>query len=171
MFATALRHRIAARHRFAVTIVGVAVALGPLAACSPTDTPTSPSASPSQVASPAVTSAAQLDGSYAATSSSEGDPPVAIIEGSPVALTFEGGHLSVGTGCNTGHGTVLLTNGRLSVPDLGITRMSCDQELMAQEFWVTDMLAKAQVEVDDAGLTLRWGTDLTSWLTFSRVQD
>lgn len=117
-----------------------------------------------------MTSLSQLSGTYQATVTSPGAPPAAVVDGSPVGLVFDGGQVSVSTGCNGGHGTVALADDHLSVSDLATTRKACAPELMAQEQWVTQMLADAQVEVDDAGLTLRWGPDRAYWLTFTPAQ-
>lgn len=117
-----------------------------------------------------MTSSSQLVGSYLATVTGPGAPPTAVVDGSPIGLVFDGEQVSVSTGCNSGHGTVTVTGDQLSVPELATTRKACAPELMAQEQWVIQMLLDAQVELDDAGLTLRWGPDHAYWLTFTKAQ-
>lgn len=158
------------RRRFTTTLAGAAVAVTLLTACAATtSTPASPQASTTLDGTTAMIASTQFDGIYSATVSSDGAPPVAIVDGAPVGLTIQGDKITVSTGCNGGNGTVTVSEGHLSVPNLATTRKACSPELMAQEQWVIQMLTDAEVEVTDAGLTLRWGPAQSHWLTFIRA--
>lgn len=84
--------------------------------------------------------------------------PSPVVEGSSVALTFEGTSLRATTGCNTLTGTVRVVDSSLVVDGLGGTEMGCEPALMRQEEWVAEMLrARPRLELSGPMLSLLWG--------------
>jgi heat shock protein HslJ len=59
------------------------------------------------------------------------------IEGSEVTAVFEGGRVSGSAGCNTYEGAYEVVpaayNSLMTISDLAVTEMACDEEIMAQE--------------------------------------
>jgi heat shock protein HslJ len=91
--------------------------------------------------------------------------PSAVVQGSSVALTFDGSSLRATTGCNTLTGTVRVVDSTLVVEGLGGTDMGCPPALVRQEEWVAQMLqARPRLELSGPMLSLLWGQ---RWLGLS----
>jgi heat shock protein HslJ len=111
----------------------------------------------------AVRGVADLSGTWTAVN--DVGAPSAVVEGSAVALAFDGTALRVMTGCNTLTGTVRVVNSTLVVDGLGGTEMGCEPALMRQEEWVAQMLrARPRLELSGPTLSLLWGDH---WLGLS----
>jgi heat shock protein HslJ len=111
----------------------------------------------------AVRDVADLRGTWTAVNDVGAPSPV--VEGSTVALTFEGTSLRATTGCNTLTGTVRVVDSSLVVDGLGGTEMGCEPALMRQEEWVAEMLrARPRLELSGPMLSLLWGD---RWLGLS----
>lgn len=103
----------------------------------------------------AVRDVADLRGAWTAVNDVGAPSPV--VEGSTVALTFEGTSLRATTGCNTLTGTVRVVDSSLVVDGLGGTEMGCEPALMRQEEWVAQMLrARPRLELSGPTLSLLW---------------
>jgi heat shock protein HslJ len=103
----------------------------------------------------AVRNVADLRGTWTAVNDVRA--PSAVVEGSTVALAFEGTALRVTTGCNTLTGAVRVVNSTLVVDGLGGTEMGCEPALMRQEEWVAEMLrARPRLELSGPMLSLLW---------------
>ncbi|MDF2092721.1 META domain-containing protein [Knoellia sp. 3-2P3] len=83
--------------------------------------------------------------------------PAAAVQGSRVALTFEGTSLRATTGCNALTGSVRVVDSTLVVDDLGATDMGCEPTLMRQQEWIAEMLqARPRLELSGPTLSLLW---------------
>ncbi len=111
----------------------------------------------------AVRSVADLRGTWTAVN--DVGAPSSVVQGSSVALTFDGTSLRATTGCNTLTGTVRVVDSTLVVDGLGGTEMGCKPALMGQEEWVGEMLqARPRLELSGPTLSLLWGEH---WLGLS----
>lgn len=78
--------------------------------------------------------------------------------GVTAALTFSEGRVEVEAGCNTGGGTVAVTDASLEFGPIGLTKMACAPDVMAVERVVTSTLAGSATYRTEAGtLTLDAG--------------
>ena len=115
-----------------------------------------------------VTSVDELAGRWAAVNATRAPAALA----APVVLTFDGGRVSVQTGCNTGGGTVSVEDSRLVLGGRGLalTEMACLEEGRAgQEAWVVSMLeARPRLERSGPYLYLHWGEGERYWLGLER---
>ena len=86
----------------------------------------------------------------------------ALVVGSRVRLSFEGGRVVANGGCNTMSGPYTIVAGRLAARDLATTEMACDPALMAQDAWLAELLGGAEITLAGDTLTLaRGGVRLT----------
>jgi heat shock protein HslJ len=141
----------------------LAVATVVLAACAAgggASTPaasTDPSTGASQGGTPATTEA--LSGRTFLSTGIEG---AALADGSQVRLTFEATRIGGSAGCNQMSGEYEVVDGALKVGMLAMTEMACEEQLMAQDTWLSGFLDGATATLDDTTLTLaKDGTTLT----------
>lgn len=88
-----------------------------------------------------------------------------LVPGSAVTAHFGEGMVSIDAGCNSLGGIFVFDGKTLTVPQLRSTRMACNDELMAQDRWITELLEGGAVAAqDDDTLTLS-GEDVTVVLT------
>jgi heat shock protein HslJ len=78
-----------------------------------------------------------------------------------ITLRFEGDTLSAVAGCNTMSGGYTVEGDVLRVGALAQTRMACDEDLMAQDAWIVELLTGSpKATLADDVLTL--ATDATT---------
>ena len=78
-----------------------------------------------------------------------------LVEGTSIVLTFKKDSVSVNAGCNTMNGSAKIENGDLVVGDLASTLMLCEDDLDAQDRWISAFLTDApSIELDGEELTL-----------------
>ena len=84
-----------------------------------------------------------------------------------LTIHFEDGRIAVEGGCNNLMGAYELDGDRLTAGPLASTMMACPDPLMAQDTWITELLATGTtVSLDDDGATLTLTTeDVTVTLT------
>jgi heat shock protein HslJ len=84
------------------------------------------------------------------------------VEGTTVRIEFEDGSMAVSAGCNTQFGPYDVTDGVLMwTGPAASSMMACDEELTAQDAWLTDLFTTgADAALDATTLTLESG-DLT----------
>lgn len=87
---------------------------------------------------------------YLATDSTGFD----LVEGSTASITFEDGHISLNTGCNTASGTATWSGSTLKTGEYAITEMGCEADLMTQEEIFMELLTSGP-EVTRDGDTVR----------------
>lgn len=136
------------------------VALVAIAACGTDDDAGAPVPDPEPpptTAPPTTVPAPELDGREFVSTSVEG---YQLVDGSTIRLSFDDGSLSANAGCNTIFGAYRITDGTLGVDQLGTTEMACETDLMAQDRWLTDILAlEPRLELEGNTLTLRGVAD------------
>ena len=82
-----------------------------------------------------------------------------------LTIHFEDGRIAVQGGCNNLMGPYELDGDRLTAGPLASTMMACPDPLMAQDTWITDLLAGGvSVSLDGTTLTLS-ADDVTATLT------
>lgn len=102
-----------------------------------------------------VRGVADLQGAWTAVN--DVGAPSAVVQGSSVALTFDGTSLRATTGCNALTGSVRVVESTLVVDDLGVTDMGCEPALMRQQEWVGEMLqARPRLELSGPTLSMLW---------------
>ena len=103
--------------------------------------------------SPAPTGSGQpgLDGRAFLSTALEGR---ALVAGSRVRLSFSGGRISGGAGCNILGGPYVVEDGILIARDLWMTEMACQEPLMAQDAWLAGLLDGATLALAGDTLTL-----------------
>jgi heat shock protein HslJ len=134
------------------------VAVGALVvgSCGDDDAETDGSASASTIA------ADSLEGLTFVSTAVEGET---LVDGTEISLTFDAGTVVANAGCNTLRGGFEIDGDSLVVEELAQTQMACEEELQAQDLWVSELLrARPTIEVADEDLTL--GSDLVS-VTFT----
>lgn len=95
---------------------------------------------------------AQLDGRRFESTAITGRDLVA---GSTVTIGFDDTRVSIDAGCNGMGGTARWDGDVLSVRDLGMTDMACEQPLMDQDAWMADwIVGGVRVAVLGDGITL-----------------
>jgi heat shock protein HslJ len=77
-----------------------------------------------------------------------------LVPGSVVRLSFEDGRLGAAGGCNSMGGSYAIDGGRLSVGQLAMTEMACEQALMDQDQWLAALLDGAEITLAGDTLTL-----------------
>jgi heat shock protein HslJ len=78
----------------------------------------------------------------------------ALVAGSRVRLTFDGGSIGASAACNSMGGPYAVDGGVLRAPQLATTEMACDPALMAQDQWLASLLDGAAITLDGDTLTL-----------------
>lgn len=131
-----------------------------VAACS-----TAGGASPPGSSSPPV--ALDLDGRTFLSTSVAGHT---LVPDTMVRLQFEDGRLGAGAGCNQMSGAYTIADGRLSLGQMAMTAMGCEQSLMDQDTWLESFLGGATVRVEGDTLTLANG-EVTMTLKDREVAD
>jgi heat shock protein HslJ len=92
---------------------------------------------------------------YVVTAVTEAGRPRDLVDGTEVRVRFDGDRVVLTAGCNTMGGNYRLTGTRLTVHDLAMTDMGCDQARMDQDTWLAGLFA-GPVELatgDHAALT------------------
>jgi heat shock protein HslJ len=110
---------------------------------------------------------AGLDGRTFLSTGVTGHP---LVPGSTVRLQFEAGRVGGGAGCNQISGPYTIVDGRLTIGQVAMTAMGCEQPLMDQDSWLVSFLGGAKVALDGDTLTLANG-DVTMTLTDRKVAD
>lgn len=64
-----------------------------------------------------------------------------LVPGSTLTLSFEDGNVGANAGCNHMGGTPVWDGEMLTLPEMFMTEMACEQPLMDQERWLADLLA------------------------------
>jgi heat shock protein HslJ len=78
-----------------------------------------------------------------------------LVPGSELRITFQDGSLSANAGCNTMGGGYSFDGATLQVEAMAMTEMACDEELMAQDTFVIELLTGGPtVELDGDVLTI-----------------
>jgi heat shock protein HslJ len=78
-----------------------------------------------------------------------------LVDGSTITLQFVDGRVAIDAGCNSMNGPVTLTDGHLEVGDIMSTMMGCEEALMAQDQWISELLtAGPTASIEGATLTL-----------------
>jgi heat shock protein HslJ len=144
-------------HRIHPALVpGLVILALAIAACGGDDSDATPVTDPEPppTAPPTTTAPSpELDGREFLSDSVDGYD---LVDGTVIRLSFDDGGLSANAGCNTLFGGYTVTEGALQAPMLGTTEMACENDLMAQDRWLTDILAlEPRVELDGDTLTLR----------------
>lgn len=81
----------------------------------------------------------------------------ALVAGSAVRLSFQGGQIGASGGCNSMSGPYAIDGDLLVVRQLATTEMACEQLLMDQDRWLADLLDGATIAL--AGDTLALTND------------
>ncbi len=95
-----------------------------------------------------------------------------LVAGSTIRLEFaDDGQVWAGAGCNSMSGAARWNGPQLTVADLGMTEMGCEQPLMDQDSWLSGLLTSGlRAALDDDVLTLS-GDDVRITLADRRVVD
>jgi heat shock protein HslJ len=93
-----------------------------------------------------------------------------LVPGSTVRLQFEAGRVGAGTGCNQVSGPYTIVDGKLTLGQVAMTAMGCEQPLMDQDSWLVSFLGGAKVTLAGDTLTLANG-DVTMTLADRKVAD
>lgn len=102
------------------------------------------------------TSGASLAGTWKATAAS----PQVLVPGVDVTLTFADGRVMGKAGCNAFGGDYTVSNGRLTIPQLGTTLMYCGGAVGDQENWIMQLLgASPTISVAGDTMVLSDGTN------------
>ena len=132
-------------------VAGVLCALL-VAGCSAGAATSAPTAQPSAGASPGQgTDSTRLDGRTFLSTSIDGR---ALVPGSRVRLSFDGGGIGASAGCNSMGGPYAVADGKLVVGQLAMTEMACDPALMSQDTWLAGFLDGASVSLAGDALGL-----------------
>ena len=86
------------------------------------------------------------------------DPDRQLVSGSSLTMTFSADSLSANAGCNTLHGAASVQDDELVASQLASTMMACEEDLMAQDTWLSDFLTSTPtIEHSDGDLWLSQG--------------
>jgi heat shock protein HslJ len=132
-------------------VLGACAGGGGAASPAPSGSPPgSPDASPP--GSPDATSGRQgLEGRTFLSVASAGR---ALVAGSRVRISFQGGQIAASGGCNSMSGPYAIDGDRLLVRQLGSTEMACERALMDQDDWLAGFLDGATLALAGDTLTL-----------------
>ncbi|MFH0750353.1 MAG: META domain-containing protein [Chloroflexota bacterium] len=123
-----------------------------LGACTGAGGTATPAPSSFPLGSPDETPGRQgLDGRTFLSTGSDGR---ALVAGSRVRLSFQGGQIGANGGCNSMSGPYAIDRDRLVVRQLATTEMACEQLLMDQDRWLADLLDGAIIALAGDTLTL-----------------
>lgn len=111
-----------------------------------------------------VKTLSQIVGSYTAVNTAQS--PKALVKGSVLTMQVKADSIIVRAGCNTMSGPASATDSHLVADALAMTEMGCAPELMAQDAWLADYLAKSP-RIDWSGpyVSLVWED---GWLGFDK---
>lgn len=131
-----------------------------LGACTGSGGAASPTPSDSPPGSPENTPGRHgLEGRTFLATASDGR---ALVAGSRVRVSFQGGQIGASGGCNAMSGPYAIDGDRLVVRQLGGTEMACERALMDQDDWLAGFLDGATLALAGDTLTLaRDGVRLT----------
>ncbi len=93
---------------------------------------------------------------FVAVAATVAGQPKALVDGAEVRLGFDAGQLNGSGGCNSLRGSYRLDSDHLTVGELAMTAMACDDAaLMGQDAWLSDLLAAGPtVSLDGSMLVL-----------------
>lgn len=80
-----------------------------------------------------------------------------LVAGTRVTLMFRDATLTANAGCNTMGGEYHLAGTTLSLGQLAMTEMGCEQDRTAQDAWLAALLPGATVQIGETSLTLTKG--------------
>ncbi len=136
-------------------------ALG-LAACGSDEAVSDTSTASTAASGSSGAGSVELDGSTFESTAVDGHELVA---GSVITLGFADGSLSANAGCNSMVGAYTIDGDVLQASTLASTLMACDEALMAQDTWLSELLtAGPTVALDGDTLTVT-GADATITMT------
>ncbi|WP_317496392.1 META domain-containing protein [Haloechinothrix sp. LS1_15] len=101
------------------------------------------------------------DRAYESTEVTRDGEPHELVPGTKIQLRFDHGEVGAHAGCNQLTGQAELRDDRLVIPDIGGTMMACEDELMAQEEWVSEFLTSEPVMSLDGETLVLEGDDTT----------
>ncbi|MEW5992150.1 MAG: META domain-containing protein [Chloroflexota bacterium] len=149
-----MNHRPRLTHLLVLAAFVVAACSGAAASGSP-GASGSPSTSPSPAGPTPVGTAPQgLDGRTFLSTDIDGR---ALLPGSQVRISFQGGQISASGGCNSMSGPYSIDADHLVARSLATTEMACAPPVMAQDTWLADLLDGAAIDLDGTTLTLSKG--------------
>jgi heat shock protein HslJ len=91
----------------------------------------------------------------------QADTVASVPRGVTATLVFQDGRVDASTGCNTGRGTAIVANGRISFGPVTLTKMACTTWAGAVETQMVKVLAGDQpYTIDGDSLTVGGGTGL-----------
>ncbi len=123
-----------------------------VSACTGAGGAASPTPTSSPPGSPGNTPGRQgLEGRTFLATASDGR---ALVAGSRVRLSFQGGQIGANGGCNSMSGPYAIDGDRLVVRQLATTEMACGKLLMDQDRWLADLLDGATIALAGDTLTL-----------------
>jgi heat shock protein HslJ len=93
-----------------------------------------------------------------------------LVPGSVVRLQFASGGIAANAGCNQLSGPFTIADGKLTLGQVAMTAMGCEQPLMDQDSWLVSFLGGATVDLAGDELTLTNGKVAVT-LTDRRVAD
>ena len=83
-----------------------------------------------------------------------------LVDGTSVTVTFAEDSISAQAGCNTLAGGATWTNGVLTAGPLAMTMMACEDDLSAQDQWLSELLAsEPAIELDGDTLVIGDATE------------
>ncbi len=139
-------------------LIAVALAAFGFTACGNDDTDT-PGTTTSN---PGTTTGGDLDldgRSFLSEEITDGGEPKVLVSGTQIRLAFDNGSVSGSGGCNSMSGAYTLDGDVLRTEALATTEMACDDDRMAQDDWLADLLgAGPTLALDGATLTLTTDT-------------
>lgn len=157
------------RRVFLLLVAGLALA-AVLSACGDDDEPAATSSDPAATSGTpagttegpgnttgtAITGSGPLDGQRFTAGRIEGRK---LVDGTELALTFDGGRLNAKAGCNTIAGSYVFESDRLQQLDAVQTMMGCPEPgVDKQELWFAEFLKRgAEAKLEDGTLNLRRG--------------
>ena len=108
---------------------------------------------------------------FVATDITVDDEPYQLADRSTIVIGFKDGQVTANAGCNSLFGSATWDDGTLNVDNLGGTEMGCDQALMDQDVWLSELLSsQPTLEVDGDTVTLTSGTTVITLTDKSVVQ-
>lgn len=100
-------------------------------------------------------SSSVADGTYVADSVTVDGADHPLVPGSQIVLTVDGESVHLNAGCNGMSGGATWTSGSLTVGNLAMTQMGCEQPLMDQDTWLAEVFSgKLEVASGDDGFTV-----------------
>lgn len=94
-----------------------------------------------------------------------------LVDGSRLTLNFDGGRLGASAGCNSMGGDFTVDDGVLTVGDMAMTEMACDEPLMTQEQWYAQFLTSGPTITQDGDRITLVSGDVTLVMLDREVAD